>query len=195
MSAPESRFAWTPTAEQAGASRVRRFIDSLGVGDLDGVANLARTDPERFWTAVADDIGVAWTRRFDVAQDTSPGLPWTRFWVGGKLNLAHNAVTRWAERAPDRPAVVWEGDDASTSEWTYARLQSETAHAASRLHGLGIRSGDSVGLCMPMIPETVSLFLACAWLGAVVVPLFSGYGAGADRVAPARLRRQGSGRC
>ena len=47
------------------------------------------------------------------------------------------------------------------------------------LHTLGIRAGDSVGMCLPMIPETVAVFLACAWLGAIVVPLFSGYGAGA----------------
>ena len=60
-----------------------------------------------------------------------------------------------------------------------ASSERETAYAASKLHELGIGTGDSVGLCMPMIPETVSLFLACAWLGAVVVPLFSGYGAGA----------------
>ena len=179
MSTEHSHFAWTPTAEQAGSSRLRHFIDSLAAGDLDGVARLARDDPERFWTAVVDDIGVAWTRRFDVARDTSQGLPWTRFWGGGRLNLAHNAVTRWAQRAPDRAAIVSEGDDGSTREWTYARLQNETAHAAATLHDLGIRAGDSVGLCMPMIPETVALFLACAWLGAVVVPLFSGYGAGA----------------
>jgi len=75
--------------------------------------------------------------------------------------------------------VVWEGDDGSTREWTYAQLERETAYAVSVLHGLGVHRGDSVGLCLPMIPETVSLFLACAWLGAIVVPLFSGYGAGA----------------
>ena len=45
MSAPDSHFAWTPTAEQAGASRLRHFIDTLGAGDLDGVARLARADP------------------------------------------------------------------------------------------------------------------------------------------------------
>ena len=133
MSSPASGFAWRPTQEQAGASRLRRFIDTLGAGDLDGVARMARDNPQRFWTAVADDIGVAWTRRFDVAMDTSAGLPWTRFWAGGRLNLAHNAVTRWARRAPDRVAVVAEGDDGSTREWTYARLERETAHAAATL--------------------------------------------------------------
>jgi acetyl-CoA synthetase len=179
VSATPSRFAWTPSAEQAGTSRLQGFIDVLGVSGLDGVAQLAAAEPQRFWAAVADDIGVEWTRRFDVAMDTSAGLPWTRFWVGGRLNLAHNAVTRWARRAPDRVAIVSEGDDGTIREWTYARLERETAYAASALRSLGVAAGDSVGLCLPMIPETVSLFLACAWLGAIVVPLFSGYGAGA----------------
>jgi acetyl-CoA synthetase len=174
-----ARFAWTPTAEQAGASRLRHFVDSLGAGDLDGVARLAHDDPQRFWAAMADDIGIEWTRRFDTAMDTSEGLPWTHFWRGGKLNLARNAVTRWARRTPGRIAVVWEGDDGSTREWSYADLERETAYAAATLQRLGIGAGDSVGLCLPMIPETAALFLACAWLGAIVVPLFSGYGAGA----------------
>jgi len=100
VSPAESRFAWTPSAEQITGSRLRRFIGRLGVADLDGVARLAAENPQRFWAEVADDIGVEWTRRFDVAMDTSAGLPWTRFWVGGRLNLAHNAVTRWARRAP-----------------------------------------------------------------------------------------------
>ncbi|MGA7988585.1 MAG: AMP-binding protein [Candidatus Dormiibacterota bacterium] len=179
MSATPSRFAWTPSAEQAGTSRLQGFIDALGVSGLDGVARLAAEEPQRFWAAVADDIGVEWAHRFDGAMDTSAGLPWTRFWVGGRLNLAHNAVTRWARRAPDRVAVVSEGDDGTVREWTYGRLERETAYAASALRSLGVGAGDSVGLCLPMIPETVSLFLACAWLGAIVVPLFSGYGAGA----------------
>ena len=195
MSVPDTHFAWTPSAEQAATSRLRGFIDALGVSGVDGVAQLAASDPQRFWTSVVDDIGVEWTRRFDVAMDTSAGLPWTRFWVGGKLNLAHNAVTRWARRAPHRIAVISEGDDGTIREWTYARLERETAYAASALGSLGVGAGDSVGLCLPMIPETVSLFLACAWLGAIVVPLFSGYGAGAIVSRLQRLRRQGSGHC
>ncbi len=123
MSTDDAHFAWTPTQEQAAAARLRRFIDRLRVDDLDGVARMALDDPQRFWAAVVDDIGVDWTRRFDVAMDASAGLPWTRFWRGGQLNLAHNAVTRWARRAPEHPAVVWEGDDGSMREWTYAGLQ------------------------------------------------------------------------
>ena len=193
MTSSDAQFAWVPTAEQAGRSRLKHFIESLGTSDLDGVARIARDDPQRFWAAMVDDIGVAWTRRFDSTMDTSHGLPWTRFWPGGRLNLAHNAVTRWARRTPDRIAVVWEGDDGTTREWTYSRLTRETAYAATTLRALGVGAGDCVGLCLPMIPETVSVFMACAWLGAIVVPLFSGYGAGRDRLPAQGLRRQGSG--
>ena len=185
MSTTGGRFAWTPSPEQSGGSRLRRFINSLGAGDPEGLDGFAARDPQRFWAAVADDIGIEWSRPFDVAMDTSQGLPFTRFWRGGRLNLAHNAVVRWARRAPERAAVVYEGDGGGTREWTYARLERETAWAAVMLQRAGVSAGDKVGVCLPMIPETVSIFLACAWLGATVVPLFSGYGAGA---IVARLR-------
>ena len=172
-------FAWTPTREQAEQSRLRAFMRSLGAADLGAVASIARADPQRFWAAVVDDIGIAWARRFDTAMHTSDGLPWTRFWVGGRMNLAANAVHRWAATKPDAAAVVWEGDDGSTRQWSYVELAAETSSAAAVLRGLDVGAGDAVGLCMPMIPETVALFLACAQIGAVVVPLFSGYGAGA----------------
>src|SRR6202165_2433439 len=74
---------------------------------------------------------------------------------------------------------VWEGDEGSTRQWSYAELAAETSSAAAVLRRLDVGAGDAVGLCMPMIPETAALFLACAQIGAVVVPLFSGYGAGA----------------
>ena len=195
MSATGSRFAWSPTPEQAGASRLRHFIDTLGASDLDGVARLAREDPQRFWASVVDDIGVEWTRRFDVAMDTSPGLPWTQFWRGGKLNLAHNAVTRWARRAPERPAVVWEGDDGSTGEWTYADLHRQTAYAAETLSRLGVGAGRQrrpVPADDPRDGVTLPrLRVARSHRGAAVQRLRRR----SDRLPAARLRRQGSGRC
>ncbi|HWW09250.1 MAG TPA: acetyl-coenzyme A synthetase N-terminal domain-containing protein, partial [Candidatus Acidoferrales bacterium] len=134
-------FAWTPTREQAEQSRLRAFMRALGAADLDAVANLARADPQRFWAAVVDDIGIDWVRRFDTAMDTSDGLPWTRFWVGGRMNLAANAVHRRAATKPDAAAVVWEGDDGSTRHWSCAELAEETSSAAAVLRGLDVGAG------------------------------------------------------
>lgn len=172
-------FAWAPTAEQADGSRLRHFMRTLEVDDLTALHEFARRFPERFWAAMADDIGVEWARPYDAVMDTSAGLPWTRFWIGGRLNLAWEAVHRWAARTPERTALLWEDDSGATRTLTCADLALDTARAAAALRELEVGSGDVVGLCLPMSPECVALFLACAQLGAIVVPLFSGYGAGA----------------
>ena len=176
---PGGDFVWTPNIEQAEGSRLRRFMRALEAGDLGQLHEVARRSPERFWDAAADDIGVEWAQHYRAVMDSSAGLPWTRFWVDGRLNLAFEAVHRWATRTPARIALVWEDDAGATRTLTCEELALETARAAAVLASLGVRPGDAVGLCMPMSPECVALFLGCAQLGAIVVPLFSGYGAGA----------------
>ena len=178
-------FAWIPTREQIDRSRLRAFMTKLGVNDLEQLNDLARRDPERFWGATIDDIGIGWRQRPVRMRDTGPGLPFTRWWTGGRLNLATNAADRWAQSQPGRDAVVWEGDDGTERTWSFHDLAAETARCANALRELGVVPGDVVGLCLPMIPETVAIFLACSKIGAIVTPLFSGYGAGA---IVARLR-------
>jgi acetyl-CoA synthetase len=180
-----SSFAWTPTPEQVQSSRLRSFMTELGVDTVEDLNDLARRDPELFWGATIDDIGIGWRQRPNRMRDVSEGLPFTRWWNGGRLNLATNAVDRWADATPGREAVAWEGDDGVVRTWTYLELAAQTARCANALRELGVGPGDVVGLCLPMIPETVATFLACSKVGAIVTPLFSGYGAGA---IVARLR-------
>src|ERR1035437_2535817 len=86
-----------------------------------------------------------------------------------------------ARRDPERfwAATVDDIGDGTERVWSYHELAAETARCANALRGLGVVPGDVVGLCLPMIPETVAIFLACSKVGAIVTPLFSGYGAGA----------------
>jgi acetyl-CoA synthetase len=172
-------YAWSPTADQVERSRLRSFMTKLGVDDLEELNDLARRDPERFWSATIEDIGIGWTKRPSRMRDTSEGLPFTRWWSGGRLNLATNAADRWARSQPARDAIVWEGDDGTERLWSYEELAEHVARCANGLRELGVGPGDGVGLCLPMIPETVAVFLACSKVGAMVIPLFSGYGAGA----------------
>ena len=60
---------------------------------------------------------------------------------------------------------------------SYGELHAETCRLANALASLGIGQGDAVGLFLPMIPEAVIAFLACAKIGAIAVPIFSGFGA------------------
>ena len=79
----------------------------------------------------------------------------------------------------DRPAVVWEGEDGTTRTLSGAELRALTDRIAAGLAARGVGSGDAVGLFMPMVPETVAALFAIAKLGAIFLPIFSGYGADA----------------
>src|SRR6266852_2355852 len=56
------------------------------------------------------------------------------------------------------------------------KLDREVCRLAGALRRLGVRPGDRVGIFMPMCPEVAISVLATAKVGAVIIPLFSGYG-------------------
>jgi crotonobetaine/carnitine-CoA ligase len=60
---------------------------------------------------------------------------------------------------------------AGSQAWTFAEAPGLAARAAGRLHEAGIRQGDRVALICENRPEFIELFLGCAWLGAILVPI------------------------
>ncbi len=97
------------------------------------------------------------------------------------MNIVDNCVDKWAAdpATRDRPALVWEGEEGDTRRLSYGELAAEVNRCANALRALGLGKGDAVGLFMPMTPEIAVALLAIAKIGGVILPLFSGYGAGA----------------
>jgi acetyl-CoA synthetase len=90
----------------------------------------------------------------------------------------------------NRVAVRWEGEEGAVRQLTYRDLFREVNRVAAALQSAGLGKGDAIGLYMPMTPEIVIALLAIAKIGAVILPLFSGYGAGAiaTRLADAEAK-------
>ena len=109
----------------------------------------------------------------------------------GSSAAACNAATMCLDRAatPTRPAVVWEGEDGATPHADAApSCGRSTDRIAAGLAARGVGEGDAVGLFMPMVPETVAALFAIAKLGAIFLPIFSGYGADAVAIRLADAR-------
>jgi acetyl-CoA synthetase len=173
-------IAWQPTPEQAAASRLGRFMAAHGLGTFDALLRRSTADPEWFWQAVVDDLGLEWYEPYTRVLDLSEGVPFAHWFVGGRYNYVHNALDRHAAGpCRDAPALIWEGEDGSTRRLTFAALAAEVGRLANALRGLGIGPGDRVGIFMPMLPETAVATLAVSKLGAIYTPIFSGYGAAA----------------
>ena len=171
---------WRPTPETIARSRLARFIEKCGARDLADLRRRADADPAWFWDAAVKDVGIDFARPYDRVLDTADGIEWARWWRGAEMNIVSTCIDQHVRAGRgDRDAVVWEGEPGEVRRLTFRELHVEVSRLAGGLRALGIEGGDRVGVFMPMVPETAVALLACFRIGAVVIPLFSGYGAGA----------------
>ena len=173
---------WVPTPEVLDSSRVAVFAQELGVDRFEELLRASVADPGWFWDAAVQHLGLPFSAPYHTVLDDSDGIAWAKWFVGGRTNLATMCIDRWLAVPPARPAVVWHGEDGSRRAWTITDLHEQAEGLCALLRDRGIGLGDAVALHMPMILEAVAGLLAVAKLGAVVVPLFSGFGVDAVRV-------------
>jgi len=75
-------------------------------------------------------------------------------------------LTRQAALYRDRTLFVF-----GETRWSYAETASIAARSAGRLMRTGIQPGDRVALMCSNRPEFLEIYLGCAWMGAVTVPI------------------------
>jgi acetyl-CoA synthetase len=171
---------WRPGPEHLQHSRLTHFMAQHGIATLDELIRRSTTDPDWFWNAVIEDLRIDFYQPYAKILDSSRGIAWARWCIGGKMNIVHNCLDKWiGTPVQNRAAVRWEGEDGSARVLTYADLYRQVNRFANGLQQLGIKKGDVVGLYMPMVPEIAIALFAVAKIGAIVLPLFSGYGADA----------------
>jgi len=184
-------IVWRPTPEYVDRSHLKRFMDRHHIATFKELMERSTSDIEWFWEAVLEDLQIEFYEPYRQILDTSSGIPWARWCVGGKLNIVHNCLDKWmGTPVQNRTALRWEGEEGTTRTLTYDDLYREVNRMANALRGLGLKKGDAIGLYMPMTPEIAIALLAIVKIGGVVLPLFSGYGASAvaTRLADADAR-------
>ncbi len=188
---------WTPSETYLQRSRLLRFMNKYAISSYQKLCEHAADDPSWFWDAVSQDLELHWSKPYTRVMDISAGIPWARWFIDGKLNYAYNALDKHIVKAHDtgkpeianRAALIWEGENGSVKTYSYTELNQLTNQTANVLQSLGIARGDRIGIFMPMIPETVAAVLACGKLGAIYIPIFSGYG---PEAVATRLRDSGA---
>lgn len=183
--------AWRPDAELLERSNVARFAAEQGLSSFEELLARSIDEPDWFWDAVVRFLDLRWAEPYERVLDTSDGIEWARWFVGGRLNVAASCLDRWADDpvTSGAVAVVWESEEGDVRETTWSELRTLTDRIADGLAARGVGAGDAVGLFLPMMPETVAALLAVAKLGALFLPIFSGYAS--DAIAT-RLRDGGA---
>ncbi|MCL7963375.1 MAG: acetate--CoA ligase [marine benthic group bacterium] len=159
------------------------FVEGAYVSDRTPYET-AEADRLRFW----ED----WARQLDWFSPWSEVLQWeapfAKWFVGGRLNVAHNCLDRHLDSwRANKAALIWEGEPGDRKVLTYRQLHREVCLFANALRKLGVKRGDRVAIYLPMIPEAAIAMLACARLGAPHSVVFGGFSARSlrDRIVDA----------
>jgi acetyl-CoA synthetase len=174
----DGEIVWRPSDDLIQSSNLYRFMQQHGIGDYDELLEKSCGDPGWFWDALISFRDFRFYEPYDNILDTSKGVPWARWCVGGKTNIVHNCLDKRMDTpVKDQTAILWESEGGEVLEWTFADLHLATCELAEGLRSLGVGRGDVVGLYMPMIPAAVVALLAVPKVGGIVLPMFSGFGA------------------
>ncbi|MEN3001408.1 MAG: AMP-binding protein, partial [Armatimonadota bacterium] len=170
-------IAWTPDEALIAQSNLTAQMRKHGIDSYEAFLQRSISDPDWFWRAFFEDVGFYWHTPYQQTLDVSRGKPWAKWFVGGRLNWTYNALDRHVQAgAGDRPALLWEGEEGAIRRYTYRQLLEEVNALARGLLALGVQPGDRVGLFLPFTPEVAIALLAVSRIGAIALPLFSGFG-------------------
>ncbi len=174
---------WTASDAVIADSNLAKFLGKAGISDLSPagfnlLGKLAEQDPEWFWNLVIKETGVQFYEPYKKVFDVSQGIQWAKWCVGGTTNVVLNCLDKNHDiHHLDKEAIVWNAENGISQSWSYEKLNVETSMLADGLRALGIQPGDVVGLYMPMVPYAAAAMLAVNKVGAIILPLFSGFGA------------------
>ncbi|MFP3912033.1 MAG: AMP-binding protein [Desulfobacteraceae bacterium] len=92
----------------------------------------------------------------------------------GRINMAHEAVDRWAmdPDKKDRTALIFE-KGGTVERYTYLQLQDRSAQWANLLDRYGFETGDRLFVFLPPCPQIYFALLACARIGALFCPIYA----------------------
>lgn len=177
-----NEILWTPGPEDIARSNLRAFMDAHQIADFDELMARSTQDVAWFTDALLKFLGIRFSQPYERVVDVDP-TDWRRpVWCpGGRMNITASCIDRWLEQdeTAARVALIAELESGEVRELTYAELADEVGRCANALVELGLGPQDRIGLYMPLTWQIAVALLAIARIGAVALPLFSGFGAGA----------------
>ena len=170
-----SNFEFIPTEDQKKNSNIFRFMKKQKIASIEELSKKANENIEWFWKEVERELNIVWDKQYEKILDISDGLPWSKWFVGGKTNIYKSSVEKFSKLSPNKIAYTFISEDGNSSQISYQELDKKVSRLANSLKSIGVEKGDVIAIYLPMIEESILAILASAKIGAIQTVIFSGY--------------------
>lgn len=172
--------AYIPSATQIANSNIAQYMARKGFATYEDMYefSVSSATREEFWKDSIDLLDIVWRKKPSSAFDLSQGgAAHVSYLPDGELNIADSCFNK---REGHETALVYamESDPTSLQHMTFIvldRLSNQIANAI--VDKLQFQPGDAIGICMPMTPESIAIYLGIIKAGCVVVSIADSFSA------------------
>lgn len=166
-----ARPMWFPS--MSGDSNIERFLAQSSHDSYDDLYSWSVTEREAFWQTSIERVGVLFRNPPTRVLNTDNGNTNPVWLSDAMLNVVDSCFS-----APDdSAAIVASTDDGQLETTSVAELRAEVLHVAGAIQRAGFEPGDRLAIIMPMIPESVSIYLGIVAAGCAVVSIADSFAA------------------
>ncbi len=169
---------WAPDNGVVARANLTRLLRKVGLQNYRDLLAESIERPGWYWDVVVEDMKFEFFNSYTDVVDAADGPEWSRWFIGGTTNIAWNSCHRWADLPAfeQREAVVSLKEDGRREQVSFGELSKRVTQVAEWMSSVGLCEGDRVALFLPLGVEAVIASHACAHLGVVQVPIFTGFG-------------------
>lgn len=171
---------WLPSAADIRDSNVRALQRERGLRTYRDLHRWSVGDRDAFWALMIERLGIPCRKAPDRIRgpDSDPRRP---DWLpGARLNIAESCFLA----DPSKTAIVSASESSpELRRLSYGDLRRLAARVASGLEAIGTEPGDRIAIYLPMMPESVAIYLGVILAGRCVVGI-------ADASAPADFEKR-----
>ena len=131
-------------------------------------------NPEEFWSVQAHQLKWFKNPETILSKDVNDYPLWFK---DGTLNICYLAIDKHIEDGyGNQIALIFDSPVTQTvKKYTFNEVKSEVAKLAGGLLSLGLKTGNTAVIYMPMIPQAAFAMLACARIGVTHSVVFGGF--------------------
>ena len=152
------------------------FMQKNSIETLEDLLAKSVGDTEWYWNAVNTDLNLRWKRPFTKVLDIKKGLAWPEWFGNGKCNIIDNVLQKNIDLNPNKIAFIFVNEYGIQTQISFKELGFRVQTFANALRKMGMKKGDVVGIYAPMNVRSFIAIYSVSLLGAIHVPIFSGFG-------------------
>jgi acetyl-CoA synthetase len=164
---------WIPSDTQIASTNLAALMRSQAIHTYPEFHAWTTRYRAEFWQLMLQKLGIRLRQNYTEIVDLSAGVESPQWLVNARLNIVESCF----QAAPTVPAIVFPSPDQSLVYWTYGELQSLTNRVANGLVAAGFAPGDAIAIDLPMMAESVAIYLGIIQAGCVVVSIADSFAA------------------